>query len=85
MRTGNLNHATGSQDGANATPQNPEWLQTCSTHPSDTDHDISGVQISVHKVVCQQHLEVCVYPKGDNLGVERAGLSDVLRHTLTCT
>ena len=54
------------------------------THPSDADHDVAGMQIGVHKVVGQQHLEVGVHAQGHNLGVEGARLPDVLRHALSC-
>lgn len=54
------------------------------THPSDADHDVARMQIGVHKVVGQQHLEVGVDPKGHNLGVEGAGLPYVLCYALSC-
>ena len=52
-------------------------------YPSDADHDVARVQVGVHKVVSQQHLEVGVHPQRDNLCVEGAGLPNILGHTLT--
>ena len=54
------------------------------TDPSNADHDVARMQVSVHKVVGQQHLEVCVHSQGHYLGVEGARLPDILGNTLAC-
>lgn len=54
------------------------------TDPSNADHDVARVQVCVHEVVSQQHLEVGIHSQGHNLGVEGAGLPNILCHTLTC-
>lgn len=62
---------------------NTSQHERLAAYPSDADHDVARVQVSVHKVVSQQHLEVGVHSQRDNLCVESAGLPNVLGHTLT--
>jgi hypothetical protein len=42
------------------------------------DQDIAWVQVCVHKVVRQQHLEESVYPQRHHLSVQGAGAGDVV-------
>ena len=51
-----------------------------SAHPSDPDKDVARVQVSVHKVICQEHLQVGVDSQRHDLGVDGLGTPNVLGH-----